>query len=228
LSIDESAILWYDEVAEKNFFKILNLFFKFHVNNIRSVISQKRERRSAVFEDHNLIKQILQGDNQAFDTLVRKHYSNIYSYCYRRMGNEHTAADLTQDIFLKLVEVIYKYRFNGKFSNFLFTIAVNTCNDYLRKMRPQSDIDLDSILDTKASPLDSIIRDEEFGKLRSLLYTLPDMQREALILHYCHGLKAKDVAKITGVSLPTAKSRIKQGLDKLKKIYGKGDDYERD
>jgi len=50
---------------------------------------------------------------------------------------------------------------------------------------------------------------------------LPDNQREAIILYYYHDMKVKDIAKVTGVPLSTAKSRIKQGLDKLRKLYGR-------
>ena len=167
-----------------------------------------------------LIRQILKGDQQAFDALVRRHYANIYAYCYRRVRDENAAADLTQEAFLKVVATIYKYRLTGKFSNFVFTIAVNLCNDYWRKHEPAVDIDLAVLPSTAQQPLDGIIQDEENQRLRERLEALPDMQKEALILYYYHGMKAKDIAEITGVPLATAKSRIKQGLDKLRKEYG--------
>ncbi len=161
------------------------------------------------------------GDNKAFDALVRKHYQNIYAYCYRRMRDENTAADLTQDVFLKVVAAIYQYRFTGKFTNFIFTVAVNTCNDYLRKSKAMTDCDMEALPSTDRLPLDTIIQNEEGERLQHLMASLPDMQRETLILYYYHDMKAKDIAKITGVPVATAKSRIKQGLDKLKKAYGK-------
>lgn len=172
-------------------------------------------------EDHNLIRKILDGDKGAFEQLVRKHYSNIYAYCYRRVWDKNTAADLTQDIFLKLVSSIYHYRFSGKFSNFIFTIAVNTCNDHFRKHRQEQIWEIREFPEPAKSMADAVIEDEENALLYRRLNNLPEMQRQALILYYYHGLKAKDIAKITGVSLSTTKSRIKQGLDKLRKLYGK-------
>jgi len=169
----------------------------------------------------------MNGDKEAFDVLVRKHYANIYAYCYRRTRDENDAADLTQEVFLKVVATIYKYRFTGKFSNFLFTIAVNLCTDYWRKREPVSDVDITSLRSEDRQPLDVIIHGEETKKLHEHLYSLPDMQREALILYYYHGMKAKDIAEITGVPLATTKSRIKQGLDKLRKAYGKDDRHEK-
>ena len=142
------------------------------------------------------------------------------------MRDENAAADLTQDVFLKVVSTIYKYRFTGKFSNFIFTLAVNTCNDYFRRSVPIEDVEMAELQSGDRQPLDAVIQDEEAQKLRNMLYSLPEMQRDALILYYDHEKKAKDIAEITGVSLATTKSRIKQGLDKLKKAYRKDGAYE--
>lgn len=170
-------------------------------------------------DDHKLVRRILSGDKEAFDQLVRKHYQNIYSYCYRRTFDKNIAADLTQDVFLKLVSSIYHYSLSGKFSNFLFTIAVNTCNDYFRKQGRA--LPEETLSEGDKSPDDAVIQSEENALVRKRLAQLPDAQQQALILYYYHGFKAKDIAKITNTPLPTVKSRIHQGLEKLRKLYGK-------
>ena len=124
-------------------------------------------------EDHKLIKCIKAGDKKAFDCLVRKYYKNIFAYCYRRTGDKEIAADLTQDVFTKLIN------------------------------------------------LQDFIQEEENETLYGHLLSLPDIQKNALILHYYHGLKIKDISVITGVPVSTVKSRMKQGIDKLRKIYQK-------
>lgn len=84
-------------------------------------------------EDFILIKKIQSGDTEAFEILVHKYYGIIYQFCYRRMnGDLAMAADVTQDVFLKLLEHIQSVRLVGKIQNYLFTIAVNTCNNYNR------------------------------------------------------------------------------------------------
>jgi RNA polymerase sigma factor (sigma-70 family) len=186
-------------------------------------------RKEAIFiKDFQLIRQIQKGDKQAFDILVRKYYQNIYSYCVRRTGNQVVASDLTQEIFLKLVKSIYDYRFSGKFINFLFTIAVNTCNDYYRKPR-QAYENIDDLQkgDDKPAPIENIIRSEEAIFIKSKIDELPDIQKDAIILYYYHDMKAKDIAKITGANLSTVKSRLKQGKDKLKKLFNEEDYFER-
>ncbi|KJF27328.1 hypothetical protein TZ02_08305 [Clostridium aceticum] len=181
-----------------------------------------------MIEDYQLIWRIKKGDQQAFDTLVRKHYQNIYSYCIRRTGNQVMAADLTQDIFLKLVKAIYNYHFTGKFTNFLFTIAVNTCNDYCRKPQQRYEhVDSLQKSDNRPEPIDRVIQNEEAKGIKQKIDALPDMQKDAIILYYYHDMKAKDIAKVTGVNLATVKSRLKQGKDKLKKMFSEEDYFER-
>lgn len=138
------------------------------------------------------------------------------------------AADLTQDIFLKLIKSIYHYRFTGKFINFLFTIAVNTCNDYYKKpLQSYEDVDSLQKSDSEPEPIDGVIQNEEAKAIKEKIDNLPDFQKDTIILYYYHDIKAKDIAKIMGVSLPTVKSRLKQGKDKLKKMLSEEDYFER-
>lgn len=170
-----------------------------------------------------LLRQILDGSQEAFERLVRKHYQNIFAYCWRRTFDRETAADLTQEVFLKLVSTIYRYRFSGKFSNFLLTIAVNTCNDHFRRLRrePAFEAPPDAETPDPHTPEDAALLDEENALLRARLRALPEEQQNALLLYYFHGCKLRDVAKITGVPLGTAKSRIRDGLKKLRREYDK-------
>lgn len=138
------------------------------------------------------------------------------------------AADLTQEIFLKLIKSIYNYRFTGKFTNLLFTIAVNTCNDYYKKpVKIYENLDNLQISDVKPEPIESVIQNEVSLSIRGKINILPDIQKNAIILYYYHDIKIKDIAKIEGVSLPTAKSRLKQGKDKLRKLIDEEDYFER-
>ncbi len=87
-------------------------------------------------EDALLIRRIKQGDEAAFEALVRRHYKNVYAFCFRRCGDRELAADLAQEVFLRLVTAVYRYSLTGRFTNYLLTIAVNVCNDYYRRRRP--------------------------------------------------------------------------------------------
>lgn len=180
-------------------------------------------------EDRRLINRIRSGDKEAFEELVKRHYEDIFSYCYRRTGNREDAEDLTQEVFLKLVKAIYKYRHTGKFRNFIFTVAVNCCNDFIRrqKTRPEKNPDdayLESAVSEEMSPSEHLAKQEDRFILYDRLSGIKEEQKEALVLYYFHGFKAREIAEITGVPLATAKSRIRQGLEHLKKEYEKDKD----
>ena len=180
-------------------------------------------------EDRRLINRIRSGDKEAFEELVKRHYEDVFAYCYRRTGNREDAEDLTQEVFLKLVKAIYRYRHTGKFRNFIFTIAVNCCNDFIRrqKTRPEKNPDdayLESAVSEEMSPSEHLAKQEDRFILYDRLSGIKEEQKEALVLYYFHGFKAREIAEITGVPLATAKSRIRQGLEHLKKEYEKDKD----
>ena len=176
-------------------------------------------------EDYILVRRIQNGDPEAFEALVRKYYQNIYQFCVRRCnGDTALAADLTQDTFLKLIEHIQQYRLAGKFINFLLTIAVNTCNNHFKKKSPDIvDMDTLSAVPSNLNISEEVLRQEDAKILQQAIDRLPDMQKEVVILRFYHDRKLKEIAAIAGVSLPTAKSRLKQGLDKLKRYLDKED-----
>ena len=160
------------------------------------------------------------GDPDAWDILVHKYYDSVYFYCVRRCyGDCDIASDLTQDIFLKLVESLPRYRFIGKFQNYLYTMAVNTCNNYLKKRHiEQIELTDNFTTDLDTSLIDEILHDERKETVQKALDLLPEIQREVVILRYYHDLKVKDIATITGVGVSTVQSRIYQGLRKLEKV----------
>lgn len=156
---------------------------------------------------------------EAFAVLVRKYYSAIYQFCYRRLnGDANTAADITQEVFLKLLENIQAVRLLGKFQNYLLTIAVNTCNNYFKKAKPiYTDLESLEITDGTDSSFEKMIKDENKLEVRRAIDALPDYQKEVIILRFYHELKIREIAKITQTSVPTVKSRLQQGLKKLQR-----------
>lgn len=84
-------------------------------------------------KEFTLIQKAQKGDIDALEKLIDKYYDNIFSYLFRKVGNVELAEDLTQEVFLRLVNTLSRYRPTGKFSNYVFTIAVNAANDYFRK-----------------------------------------------------------------------------------------------
>ena len=181
-----------------------------------------------MIQDLMIINKIKMGDPDAWDILVHKYYDSVYFYCVRRCyGDCDIASDLTQDIFLKLVESLPRYRFIGKFQNYLYTMAVNTCNNYLKKRHiEQIELTDNFTTDLDTSLIDEILHDERKETVQKALDLLPEIQREVVILRYYHDLKVKDIATITGVGVSTVQSRIYQGLRKLEKVLEREEFYD--
>jgi RNA polymerase sigma-70 factor (ECF subfamily) len=174
-----------------------------------------------------LVRQAQKGNADALGALIEKHYGNIYAYLVRRTGTRELAEDLTQETFLRLVGGITAYKPTGKFSNFIYTIAVNVCNDHYRKSKMAIDDNVD--IDTLVDGADVSVAAEDLETavaLKDMIDRLPDMQKEVLILRFYHDMKIKDIARVTGAPVPTVKSRLNQGLSKLRKLLG-SDDYEK-
>lgn len=148
-----------------------------------------------MIQDWMIINKIKMGDPDAWDILVHKYYDSVYFYCVRRCyGDCDIASDLTQDIFLKLVESLPRYRFIGKFQNYLYTMAVNTCNNYLKKRHiEQIELTDNFTTDLDTSLIDEILHDERKETVQKALDLLPEIQREVVILRYYHDLKVKCV-----------------------------------
>lgn len=181
-----------------------------------------------MIQDWMIINKIKMGDPDSWDILVHKYYDSVYFYCVRRCyGDCDIASDLTQDIFLKLVESLPRYRFIGKFQNYLYTMAVNTCNNYLKKRHiEQIELTDNFTTDLDTSLIDEILHDERKETVQKALDLLPEIQREVVILRYYHDLKVKDIATITGVGVSTVQSRIYQGLRKLEKVLEREEFYD--
>ncbi|MBS4537666.1 sigma-70 family RNA polymerase sigma factor [Clostridium sp. D2Q-11] len=179
--------------------------------------------------DEELIEEIHRGSQAAMEVLVKKYYKNIFSYIYRKVGDYHISYDLTQEVFIKMMKSIDRYESTGKFKNWLLKIAVNHCNDYYKsksyKNKSKETQLEDRIGDNPDKVWDLLKKKIERNLVKKAIMSLPDYQRDVLILRYYHDMKLKDIADITSSKEATVKSRLRQGIGKLNNLLG-GEDIE--
>lgn len=166
---------------------------------------------------------INQGDRQTFiQSVVENYYDDIYRFCRYYTGNETDSYDITQEVFLRFL----KYSDSGGHRNlrgYLIMIARNLCCNYFNSLADQRDktISLDTAAENTARIHTSYgmsIEDcdsELF--LQELLQGIPQEQREVVILRIHDGLKFREIARIAGCSVSTAKSRFRLGIASIKK-----------
>lgn len=162
--------------------------------------------------DDELIRLILSGDETAAEELVKRWYAPILRYCRQHCGSTKEAEDIVQETFLNLFRNLPKYKGNGKFKAYLYTIARHLCIDESRIIRflPLEEENL-------VEDYDEILQIEDRAEIGYLLRTLPERQREAIILRFGEGLSFAEIAKVMGCNIKTAQSHVRCALKKMRK-----------
>lgn len=177
-------------------------------------------------EDKELIRRIQDGSKEYLNEIAEKYYDDIYYFCCYQTGSREEAYDLAQETFLRFVRYVERYRYRN-LKGYLLTIAMNLCRDYMReKMLRRTEAGPGAAaFDIPQSERDSsgIKRMEDSMLLSDALMALADNQREAVLLHHFYGYKTREIARMTGSSPSAVKSRVRQGLLKLKKLLNEYD-----
>lgn len=170
-------------------------------------------------KDSELIKRIKQGETELLDVLIESHYDGIYRFCYYKIGDREAAYDCTQETFLNLLRYLDTYVEQKKFKAYLYRIAGNVCTDWFRKNSAQ--FAGEELLDTIAWDDPELKRVELSDEVLRALQVLSPAQKDVIILHFFYDFKLREIAQITNVPMSTVKSRMKQGMDKLKDTVGR-------
>ena len=137
------------------------------------------------------------------------------------------AEDLFQDVFIKIIDKLRKKQYNeeGKFLPWALRISHNLCVDYFRKIKRTPTIttsdnrDIFETINVVAdSPEVEMMRKQSYQLVTNMLQTLPEDQREVIVLRFFAGLNFKDIAKVTNCSINTALGRMRYGLINLRKL----------
>jgi len=136
------------------------------------------------------------------------------------IGDKELAKDLTQETFIKLLNNISKYKPSSEFRSWMLTVASNHAKDYLKGKAYKERRDTYELYENDSQTEKSVSsifeKNEKRKEIKEALEELPDYQREAILFKYFHDLKISEIATVTNVSVPTVKSRLNQGLKKLK------------
>lgn len=162
------------------------------------------------------IEQLQRGDKEALGVFVNENQNLIYRTCLAYVQNEHDAADLTQNVFLKALEKLEQYKGDSKISTWLTRIAINLSINFLRdnkKRLSHSDIDEVSIPDNSKN----IEETKQTKKaVRNAIFSLPEKQRKIFILHFYLELSYKEISEITDMSISSIESLLFRARKKLK------------
>ncbi|MBD3626570.1 MULTISPECIES: RNA polymerase sigma factor [Cyclobacterium] len=177
-------------------------------------------------KDSELISQYRNGSEVAFERLVDKYKTKVYTTILMIVKEQGVAEDLLQDVFVKVVQTLNSDRYNeeGKFQPWLMRIAHNLAIDHFRKMRRYPTVvmeDGSNVFNTmhfaEQNVEDMKVRDETYELVRQLIDELPESQKQVLIMRHYMDLSFQEIAEQTGVSINTALGRMRYALINLRK-----------
>lgn len=178
--------------------------------------------------DEELVKAYADGDNEAFDILLKRHQERIFNYILRIIKNEDVANDIFQETFVKAILTIKQGRYteNGKFPAWISRIAHNLIIDYYRQEKSENiqstdldDVDIFNRKELCEDTIEDIIISHQIREdVKYLIRELPALQREVLTLRYYQNLSFKEIAELTGVSINTALGRMRYAILNLRRI----------
>lgn len=168
--------------------------------------------------EQELILRTQEGDEAAFEALVRLYDKKVYTLCRRMCISEEDAQEAAQDAFLAVWRAIGAFRQESSFSTWLYRLATNACIDLLRRnKRSGGSVSLDDeetapeLVDTRPLPQQELERRETQRLIEDGLRALPEDYRAILLLREVQGLSYAEIAEVTQLELGTVKSRISRG-----------------
>ena len=179
--------------------------------------------------DVQLIRRILQGDQDAFSALVRKYQKGAHALAWRKIGDFHIAQEITQDAFLTAYKKLGTLRNHNAFAGWLYVIVARLSSDWLRRNRlPMESLDADNANAVDKVSYSQYVAEEQATEadetrrevVKELLKKLPESERTVITLHYLGEMTIKAVSEFLGVSPNTVKSRLRRARNRLKKEEG--------
>lgn len=176
-------------------------------------------------EDAQLVNQFLTGNEGAFTTLVKKYQKSVHALVWRKVGDFHTAEELTQDTFLKAYQKLATLKNPNQFAGWLYVIADRICIDWHRKQKPPieslettsgEEIEESSYRHYEDEQREAASVEHRHRRIRSLLEKLPESERTVVTLHYLGEMTYKAISEFLGVSPNTVKSRLQRARNRLR------------
>ena len=174
-------------------------------------------------DDTTLMLRYRGGDVRAFESLYQRHKTMLYRYLQRICKHSEIANDVFQEVWSKVIAQRDRYEVRAQFKTFLFVIARNAALDAMRRnsaarVDDWSDIDevANQLIDDSPSPEKQATTLQLQQDLKQHLEKLPAEQRETFVLFEEADLNLHDIAAVTGVSMETAKSRLRYAVNKLR------------
>ncbi|NCC51196.1 MAG: sigma-70 family RNA polymerase sigma factor [Spartobacteria bacterium] len=171
-------------------------------------------------DDRQLVRDAKAGDLAAFEELTRRYQGKIYGLLYNMTSNKEDAEDLTQEVFVKAFQSLKHFKGKSSFYTWIYRIAINKAINFLKKRKRRAGISLDDVdsgierdrayveyVSSNSTRRDVSVHELQ-EKLNKALMTLSDNHRTVVVLHDVQGVPHEEIARMTGCSCGTVRSRL--------------------
>lgn len=171
-------------------------------------------------DEKSLVLGLINNEAKAYEILVDKYGTKLLQTCYLILKDYSLAEDVLQDTFLQVYKSINKFKGDSTLYTWIYRIGVNKCRDVMKLNKvlyPDYGLSEFSLI-PDSNIEDTIIDDLALKSIKTIVFSLPPVYREGIILYYFEDLSIKDISAITGEKENTIKSRLMRGRSLLKKL----------
>ncbi|MGO9590347.1 MAG: RNA polymerase sigma factor [Candidatus Acidiferrales bacterium] len=201
-----------------------------HMAATAPAIAVSLDRAGRQEEDRELVRLSQSGNEPAFEDLVRRHQQRVFALVNGILRRPDDVEDVAQQVFLKAYLGIKRFDQRAAFSTWLYKIAVNECWDYLRKKKVRPLVYEADLSEEQVSRLDGIVsadrppqgpndRAEARELLERMLDTLPEQDRQLLLLKEVEGFSVQELAEILKLNVNTVKVRLFRARGRIMDVY---------
>ena len=184
-----------------------------------SLVGSDQANEDAQAYEQSLV-ETAKHDTAAFATLYQHYFARVYRYLRMRVQQEEDAADLTQQVFLQVLDALPHYQSRGApFAAWLFTIARHVLADRFRRRPATLSLEASGDLVADQELEDNVLRRETHEQLSKLLATLDPAARDLLALRFAAGLSAPEIAAVMGKRPDAVRKQLSRLLQTLKEQY---------
>lgn len=166
-------------------------------------------------DENEIVKRARDGDEKAFEYIVKKYQNKVANLIFKIIGDQDIVEDLTQEVFLRVMESLKDYKFGSAIYTWIYRITVNICIDEIRKRQRSRAFSLENIIsqnpksEPSHSPVEKTFERKEMREIiENAISKLPTEYKTVIILREFEDLPYEEIAKILKIRIGTVKSRI--------------------
>jgi len=172
-----------------------------------------------MLDERPTVEQARRGDERAWRELYERHVELVFRLAYRVVGDRDAALDVVQETYVKASVAIARFRGDSSFRGWIASIALNEARSWLRKRGRERQIALDAIPEPEARErgAEDVVADADMAaRALEFIATLPDQQRDAVLLRTTEGLSYREIAAAVGSSEGSVRVSYHHGMTKLR------------